>query len=293
MALDGVSAVQARIQEIDQIVASINSAAAGAPAASTATASTGASSSSDFASMLTDALNNSAAADPLATSDMSGDATGAASGSSSDMTSLLSSLTGGGTGTDSSSDLTSLLSSLTGGGSSPSQIDPSTLLSALSQMQSTSGASAMSTQPASGSTLAQQFLDTALTQAGKPYVWGATASPTDPNPPAFDCSELTKWAAARVGDPIPDVASAQYLYLKEHGDLMSVQQALHTPGALLFHFDHEPKNLQDDPSAGHVAISVGDGVHTIEARGHAYGTNVFADAADRGFNYAGMIPGMS
>jgi cell wall-associated NlpC family hydrolase len=159
-------------------------------------------------------------------------------------------------------------------------------------MSELSQLAAPSSQPASGTALAQQFLDTALSQAGKPYVWGATASPSDPSPPAFDCSELTKWAAARVGDPIPDVASAQFLYLKEHGDLISVQQALHTPGALLFHFDHEPKNLQDDPSAGHVAISVGDGVHTIEARGHAYGTNVFADAAGRDFNFAGIIPGM-
>jgi hypothetical protein len=31
-------------------------------------------------------------------------------------------------------------------------------------------------------------------------------------------------------------------------------------------------------------------VHVMEAKGHAYGTNVFADASH--FNYAGMIPGM-
>jgi hypothetical protein len=73
---------------------------------------------------------------------------------------------------------------------------------------------------------------------------------------------------------------------------MTVQQALHTPGALLFHFGHEPKNLGDIPADGHVAISLGDGVHTIEARGHAYGTNVFDNASGRSFNYAGMIPGM-
>ena len=61
---------------------------------------------------------------------------------------------------------------------------------------------------------------------------------------------------------------------------------------MLFHFSHEPKNLGDIPADGHVAISVGDGVHTIEARGHAYGTNVFANASGRDFNFAGMIPQM-
>ncbi len=139
----------------------------------------------------------------------------------------------------------------------------------------------------------QSFLSNALAQQGKPYVYGATAQTSDPNPPAFDCSELTKWAAARAGDPIPDGATAQYLYIRDHGDTMTVQQALHTPGALLFHFGHEPKNLGDIPADGHVAISLGDGVHTIEARGHAYGTNVFDNASGRDFNFAGMIPGMN
>jgi cell wall-associated NlpC family hydrolase len=284
MALDGVNAVQARIQEIDQILASINSAAATSPPASTGSASTtGTSSASNFASLLSEALNTSAAADPLATSSTA-DATGTGSDPLSSLLSQLSPMTQSGTG--SSSELSSLLGSITGRPGATSSADPSSLLSALSQL------APPSSQSTSGPVLAQQFLETALAQAGKPYVWGASASPNDPNPPAFDCSELTKWAAARVGVTIPDVASAQFLYLKEHGDLISVQQALNTPGALLFHFDHEPKNLQDDPSAGHVAISVGDGVHTLEARGHAYGTHVFADAAGRGFNFAGIIPGM-
>jgi len=141
---------------------------------------------------------------------------------------------------------------------------------------------------------AQEFLATALQEKGKPYVYGATALTSDPNPKAFDCSELTKWAAARVGVTIPDGATAQYLYTRDHGTTMTVDQALHTPGALLFHFGHEPKNLGDIPADGHVAISLGDGVHTIEARGHKYGTNIFSvnDNRQGFFNFAGMIPGM-
>ena len=75
---------------------------------------------------------------------------------------------------------------------------------------------------------------------------------------------------------------------------MTVQQALHTPGALLFHFGARAAGTSatSRPTA-HVAISLGDGVHTIEARGHAYGTNVFDNAGGRSFNFAGMIPGMS
>jgi cell wall-associated NlpC family hydrolase len=165
--------------------------------------------------------------------------------------------------------------------------------SLLADASGTSGATTPAV-PNGTSQLAQQFLQTALAEKGKPYVYGATANTNDPDPKAFDCSELTKWAAARVGVTIPDGATAQYLYTRDHGTTMSVDQALHTPGALLFHFGHEPKNLGDIPADGHVAISLGDGVHTIEARGHKYGTNIFDATGNRAgfFNFAGMIPGM-
>jgi cell wall-associated NlpC family hydrolase len=145
-----------------------------------------------------------------------------------------------------------------------------------------------------GGTQAQRFLDTALAQKGKPYIYAAHTSPDDADPPAFDCSELTKWAAARVGVTIPDGATAQYLEIRGRGTTMSVEEALRTPGALLFHFGHEPRDLGDIPADGHVAISVGDGKHTIEARGSKYGTGIFDATGDRAgfFNRAGMIPGM-
>jgi cell wall-associated NlpC family hydrolase len=72
---------------------------------------------------------------------------------------------------------------------------------------------------------------------------------------------------------------------------MTVQQALATPGALLFHFDSEPQpGLSGEPPVAHVAISLGNGT-TMEAKGHAYGVGIF-QAGDR-FTYAGMIPGMT
>ena len=141
-----------------------------------------------------------------------------------------------------------------------------------------------------GSSVADHFVEAALDQRGDKYVFGAEASLDDDDPDAFDCSELTQWAADQVGVTIPDGAMYQYLDLKSQGQLMPVEQALKTKGALLFYFSDEPTAGGGRPSAAHVAISLGDG-RTIEARGSSYGVNEFA-AAHR-FNYAGVIPGMS
>jgi cell wall-associated NlpC family hydrolase len=291
MTIDGIAAVQARIQEIQEQVGSALSPSTSATAGS---ATTGA----DFASLLSDAMNTQSAAgigdstDPTAATGTSG-----ASGSSGLLSDLVSSLTGsdtstGATGTSTSPDITSLLSSLTGSGTATGTSTSPDITSLLSSL--TGSATPTGTTSALGATpnaTTQQFLDTALAQNGKPYVWGSTALASDPNPASFDCSELTKWAAARSGVTIPDGAAHQYVWLKEQGATMSVQQALQTPGALLFHFASEPQpGLGGEPPVAHVAISLGNG-KTIEAKGHAYGVGIF-DAGDR-FNYAGMIPGMS
>jgi cell wall-associated NlpC family hydrolase len=141
---------------------------------------------------------------------------------------------------------------------------------------------------ASGKT--QTFVQSALAQAGDPYVWGSNASPTDPNPSAFDCSELVKWAAKRAGVDVPDGSWLQYLQLKQQGATIPVEQALRTPGALLFSFSHEPTPGGGRPSQAHVAISLGDG-RTIEARGRKYGVGTF-DAGNR-FEYGAVIPGLA
>jgi cell wall-associated NlpC family hydrolase len=264
--IDGIAAVEARIAQIQALVSGAVSGAgkisAPAATATTAPAATPAQ-SPQFASLLADAMASGAtSSDPL--SNATPDTAGTATGSSSMLSQLLQ------------------LSQL-GGTNQPGASQPGA--------SPALGTGLARTTPANAT--AQAFLSNALAEQGKPYVYGATASITDPNPKAFDCSELTKWAAARSGVTIPDGATAQYLDIRNHGDTMTVQEALHTPGALLFHFSHEPKDLGDIPADGHVAISLGDGVHTIEARGHAYGTNVFANAAGRDFNFAGMIPAMA
>ena len=262
MTFDGISAVEQRIQAIQQQIQGVTSSSSTA-----ATAGSGATTGADFASLLTDAMNTQTAVDSgglgsstdtsgassssgVSGGDLSsllneagalngsasGDALGATSSNSSSLTSLVQSLTGTGAGSTTSSDLSSLLTSLTGETGSSTSPDISSLLSSLTGASGTTAVSGSVTNPTT-----QQFVDTALSQAGKPYVWGSTALASDPNPPSFDCSELTKWAAARSGVTIPDGAAHQYVWLKEQGATMSVQQALQTPGALLFHFASEPQ----------------------------------------------------
>lgn len=111
---------------------------------------------------------------------------------------------------------------------------------------------------------AKQFAALADAQVGKPYVLGAEAKISDPNPPRFDCSELVEWLFGRNGTPITDLAAAQYNATK------AVSGAIHV-GDLVF--------LRNNPARsngiGHVAViterlSNGDW-RIVEARGRTAG----------------------
>jgi hypothetical protein len=116
----------------------------------------------------------------------------------------------------------------------------------------------------SASMTAAQFAKLAESQVGKRYVLGAVALSTNPNPSTYDCSELVKWLFARSGNPITDLAAAQY---------DATRKVTGTPkvGDLVF--------LRNNPARkngiGHVAVltkkqSNGDW-EIVEARGHAAG----------------------
>jgi len=107
---------------------------------------------------------------------------------------------------------------------------------------------------------AEQFVETARKQVGKPYVFGAEAAPNDPDPPAFDCSELVEWACARVGITFPDGTWNQIAACKR----IAVADATTITGALVF------KLHSQTGECFHVGISDGRG-HVIEAKGRAYG----------------------
>lgn len=154
------------------------------------------------------------------------------------------------------------------------------------------GPSALFGEPPAGDGGAvRTFLDAALAQTGDRYVLGAEARLDDHNPSVFDCSELTQWAAHQAGVELPDGTWLQYLELKEQGAIVPVEEAIRTPGALLFSFSTEPTPGGGRPSQAHVAISLGDG-KTIEARGRSYGVGSF-EASSQRFEYAAVIPGLA
>lgn len=89
----------------------------------------------------------------------------------------------------------------------------------------------------------QTILTTALSQVGKPYVWGATG------PDSFDCSGLVGYAYAAAGIRLPRVSEQQWLA----GIHVRPQDAL--PGDLLF-WANDPQDPQD---IDHVALYLGNG----------------------------------
>lgn len=131
-------------------------------------------------------------------------------------------------------------------------------------------------------------MQTALSQAGDKYVYGAEASASNPNPSAFDCSELVEWALGRIGFRFVDGAENQYNTCKRNGTLLTVDQAIRTRGALLFRIGAASGGNSGD----HVAISQGNG-ETIEARGRAYGVGVWSATSGRKWTHAGMVPGLT
>jgi cell wall-associated NlpC family hydrolase len=65
-------------------------------------------------------------------------------------------------------------------------------------------------------------VDSALSQVGKPYQWGASG------PDSYDCSGLTMWAWAKAGVSLPHNSGAQYAATPR------VSQGDWAPGDLLF-----------------------------------------------------------
>ncbi len=135
----------------------------------------------------------------------------------------------------------------------------------------------------------------AVAQQGDRYVSNAQNDPADPNPTAFDCSELVRWSCARAGvqPQMPDGSWIQQRWCKSSGTLLTVDQAIATRGALLFNHRDDAGNPVDPgpacPPHAHVAISLGDGT-TIEAMGTKYGV-LIASARNRSWTAGGLIPG--
>jgi cell wall-associated NlpC family hydrolase len=143
--------------------------------------------------------------------------------------------------------------------------------------------------PAAGGAT-EAFVQAALAQVGDRYVFGHNVQLDDPDPRAFDCSELVEWAAHRAGVQIQDGTWNQYLQLQGENALIDVEEAIRTRGALLFHFSSTPTAGGGRPRQAHVAISLGDG-RIVEAANPGRGVVISPADPDR-FNHAAVIPAL-
>jgi len=123
--------------------------------------------------------------------------------------------------------------------------------------------------PPANASAAAIAVSAALSQVGKPYVFGAA----DPNI-GFDCSGLTMWAWAQAGVSLPHSAAAQYSSLPKV-PLSQVQ-----PGDIIWY----------DSTSPHVALYVGGG-QIVHARHPGPGGQV-QTASMYGYDrpYAAMRP---
>lgn len=133
-------------------------------------------------------------------------------------------------------------------------------------------------QERKGTKRAADFVAWALAQAGDEYVFGAGVNFNDNDPDQFDCSALVQWALNQVGIRVPRTTYTQWPFWRNRAIqdrvryLFPVSIGARVRGALLYNaVDPFKTPAGFGPSPTHVAISLGDGKTTIEARSRALG----------------------
>lgn len=144
------------------------------------------------------------------------------------------------------------------------------------------------------------IIQLALSQIGKPYVFGALPQSTNPNPAAFDCSSFVRWCCdrAKVAPSMPPLTYYQHIHCLTYGTTIDVDTAIGTRGALLIvHRDRAGNPIVPsepiDPSiygTAHIAFSLGDG-RTIEAANQVLDVCI-RTAYNRNWTAAATIPGI-
>jgi hypothetical protein len=130
----------------------------------------------------------------------------------------------------------------------------------------------------------KDFLAGALAQVGDKYKRGVENRLDNDDPTSWDGSELVEWAANRAGSMVNDGPANQFRQMRANGTAMSVEQALTTPGAILYEFTGDPSA----PTRASTAISLGDGrIIDIDPQ---HGVRI-VDAEDFTFTHAGALPG--
>ena len=143
-----------------------------------------------------------------------------------------------------------------------------------------------------------RLIDRASSHIGQEYKLGARAKYLDPNfAGPWDCAEFVSWVVFQesgeqelLGCQPRNPASAdaytgQWVAdAKKYGLIISVEEALSTVGTALL------RSPNGHPH-GHIAFSVGDGQHTVEAMDSKHGvTKGPANPQQRGWDYGVRIP---
>ncbi|WP_421723155.1 cell wall hydrolase [Bauldia sp.] len=153
--------------------------------------------------------------------------------------------------------------------------------------------------PAIAYRLGATILGVAKRHLGQKYRFTPTPDYDDPDwQGPFDCAEYASYCAFRAYripyGVVPDPAKRYNSYsgywqrdAREHGVRISWRDALHVPGSILL---RNPPG-REPPPYGHVAISLGNGRDTYEARGKQFGV-VKHTALGRSWNTGVLIPGV-
>lgn len=142
------------------------------------------------------------------------------------------------------------------------------------------------------------ILEVGRGKVGQKYVLGANvplnnAAWTGP----WDCAEFASWCAyqayglvfgagrpARIGDAEP-YSGHWHAEAGKYGTVIGWREALKIPGAVLI---RKPAT----GLIGHVALSLGDGDRTLEARSAKQGVGIFPGAALRAWTLGCLLPGV-
>lgn len=112
-------------------------------------------------------------------------------------------------------------------------------------------------------------------------------------PHCVDCSGLTSATLNQLGLNEGCTGSFQQaIESHRNGIGLSLDDALNTPGAFLWQGINQGQGGIPGVDDGHVGIAVGDGVHSLEARGHWAGIGLFI-ARSLVWDYQGMMPNVS
>jgi peptidoglycan hydrolase-like protein with peptidoglycan-binding domain len=143
-----------------------------------------------------------------------------------------------------------------------------------------------------------QIVALAKTHIGERYKWGARARYLDPNYKGpWDCAEFVSWIVFQTSEERellgcvprdPAKADANTGYWADDANkyrlTISIDEAIKTAGAALL-------RTRTQRSAGHIAICVGDGLHTIEAHSSKDGViQGRTDPVNRGWEFGVRIP---